>query len=126
MRLVVRNRFPLHIWTVSDYIKQTQANLLKQDTSRFITMQNIFRKLYLRHLDDHEQIKVHQQNMNNIILIGQAPAQTVADYFHKKSKVYSEDFMTATFHSIASAYHVSKLDNGGTLDNLGYKLFLTA
>lgn len=53
MRLIVRNRQSLHIWNVKDYIKQTQANIIKQDTNKYITMQNIFRKLYLRHLQDH-------------------------------------------------------------------------
>jgi hypothetical protein len=54
------------------------------------------------------------------------PARTIAEYFHQKAKYYSEDFMTATFSSIASAYQISKADNGGSLDSTGYQLFLTA
>ena len=45
MRLIVRNRHSLHVWNVSDYIKQTQANIAKQDTSKYITLHRIFRKL---------------------------------------------------------------------------------
>ena len=51
MRLVVRNLYPVHIWNVSEYIKQAQSNIIKQDGNRFITMQNIFKKLYVSHLD---------------------------------------------------------------------------
>jgi len=53
MRLINRNICPLHIWKVSDYIKQAQSNILKEDVSQFVTMQNIFKKLYFRHLQDY-------------------------------------------------------------------------
>jgi len=34
--------------------------------------------------------------------------------------------MRATFEAIAQSYQISKRDNGGSLDNLGYTLFLSS
>lgn len=56
MKVVTRCQYALNVWQVKDYIKQTQTNIHNQDTNRFFTMQNIFKKLYLRHLQDHEQL----------------------------------------------------------------------
>lgn len=97
MRLIVRNRPSLHIWNVNDYIKQTQANIIKQDTNKYLTLQKIFRKIYLRHLNDHQKIKILQNDLDNFVLISQAPARTIADYFYQKSKTYSEAFLKITF-----------------------------
>lgn len=126
MRLITRNCYPVHIWNVSEYIKQTQANIIKQDTHRFITIQNIFKKLYLRHLRDHQQVQAHVAHLNDFAAMSQSPARAIADYFHKKGKTYSEGFMTATFEHIGKAYQISKSDNAGSLDTLGYKLFLSS
>lgn len=97
MRLIVRNRPSLHVWNVSDYVKQTQANIIKQDTNKYITLQKIFRKIYLRHLRDHQKLKTHQKNLDNFVMMAQAPAQAIADYFHTKSKEFSEEFLRITF-----------------------------
>ena len=35
---------------------QTKNNLIKQDDYQFITIQNIFKKLYLRHLKDQKRV----------------------------------------------------------------------
>ncbi len=89
MRLIVRNRPSLHIWNVNDYIKQTQANIIKQDSNKYLTLQRIFKKIYLRHLNDHKRIKNLQNDLDNFVLISQSPARAIADYFHQKSKIYS-------------------------------------
>jgi hypothetical protein len=126
MRLILRHRPSLHVWNVSDYLKQTHANILKQDTNKYITLQKIFRKIYLRHLRDHERLKNHQKNLDNFVLLSPAPARAITDYFHRKSKDFSEDFLRVTFQSVARAYQISKADHSGSLDTLGYKLFLSS
>lgn len=97
MRLIVRNRPSLHIWNVNDYIKQTQANIIKQDSNKYITLQKIFRKIYLRHLNDHQKIKHLQNDLDNFVLMSTSPARTITDFFHQKSKSYSEPFLRITF-----------------------------
>lgn len=89
MRLIVRNRQLMHIWNVQDYIKQTQANLQRQDNQKFISMQNVFTKLYLRHLKEQEKLQIQQEKLNSIMVLGQMPARAIADYFHQKSKTYN-------------------------------------
>lgn len=126
MRLIVRNRPSLHVWNVSDYIKQTQANISKQDSNKYITLQHIFRKLYLSHLQHHQRNHAHQRALNNLVLLAPAPAQAIASYFHQKAKDYSEPFLRITFEAIARAYQVSKADHSGSLDTLGYKLFYSS
>jgi hypothetical protein len=126
MRLIVRNSYPVHVWNVSDYIKQTQANVIRQDSNHYITMQNIFKKLYLRQLSNHHVVSKHTRKLNNMVVMSETPARAIADYFHKKSNQYYEDFMRTTFEHIAKAHHISKSDHEGTLDNLGYKLFLSS
>jgi hypothetical protein len=126
MRLIVRHRPSLHVWNVNDYIKQTQANIIKQDSNKYLTLQKIFRKVYLRHLKDHQRVKYHQNNLDNFVLLSQAPARAIADYFHQKSKEYSEPFLRITFEALARAYVISKQDNNGSLDTLGYKLFYSS
>lgn len=126
MRLIVRNRPSLHVWNVSDYIKQTQANIARQDASKYITLQHIFRRLYLAHLHQHHRNHAHQRHLNNLVLLAPAPAQAVAGYFHQKSKDYSEPFLRITLEAMARAYQVSKADHSGSLDTLGYKLFYSA
>lgn len=122
----MRNRPSLHVWNVNDYIKQTQANIVKQDTHKYITLQKIFHKIYMRHLRDHERLKVHQNSLDNFVLLSPSPARAITDYFHQKSKEYSEDFLRVTFESLARAYQISKADNNGSLDTLGYSLFLSS
>jgi hypothetical protein len=97
MRLIVRSRPSLHVWNVSDYVKQTQANIIKQDTNKYITLQRIFRKIYLRHLRDHQKLRTHQKNLENFVLLAPSPAQAITDYFHQKSKEFSEEFLRITF-----------------------------
>ena len=126
MRLIVRNRPSLHVWNVSDYIKQTQANIARQDGSRYITLQHIFRKLYLAHLAQHQRNHAHQRALNNLVLLAPAPAQAVANYFHMKAKDYSEPFLRSAFEAVARAHQLSKADHSGSLDTLGYKLFYSA
>ena len=116
----------MNTWNVGEYVRQTQANLIKQDDHRFITMQNIFRKLYLTNLNEHQALLHHTTHLNNHTLMAQTPARAIADYFHTQSKTYNEDFMRATFHHLAQAYRTSSSDNAGTLDTLEYKLFLSA
>lgn len=58
--------------------------------------------------------------------MAQSPARAVTDYFFKKAKKYSELFMTATFEYLGKSYQISKSDNAGSLDTLGYKLFLSS
>jgi hypothetical protein len=59
-------------------------------------------------------------------LLSQSPARSITDYFYRKSRSYSEAFLKITFESLARAYQISKFDNSGSLDTLGYKLFLGA
>lgn len=89
MRLISRSCYSLQTWNVSTYIKEVQANIIKQDNNRFITMQNIIKKLYLRHLKDHELVQNHIHKLNELTLMGESPARSIADYFHQKAKVYS-------------------------------------
>lgn len=126
MRLIFRHRPSLHVWNVGDYLKQTHANIVKQDTNKYITLQKIFRKIYLRHLKDHERLKNHQNALDNFLLLSPAPARAITDYFHQKSKEFSEDFLRVTFEAVARAYQISKADHSGSLDTLGYKLFLSS
>lgn len=126
MRLIVRNRANLHVWNVGEYIKQTQANVVKLETNHFISMQNIFKKLYFRHLEQHQILNKLNRKLNNFVLMSEQPARAIADYFHKKSRNYSQDLMTTTFQHIAKAYKISQRDHNGTLDTLGYSLFLSS
>jgi hypothetical protein len=126
MRLIARNRSNIHIWNVNDYLKQTNANIINQDSNNYVTLQRIFSKIYLAHLKEHQKAKYHQKNLDNIVTMSKSPAHSVADYFYLKGKSYSEPFLRAAFESIAKAYQISKLDNAGSLDLLGYKLFLGA
>jgi len=126
MRLILRHRPSLHVWNVGDYLKQTHANIVKQDTNKYITLQKIFRKIYLRHLKDHERLKYHQNALDNFLILSPTPARAITDYFHQKSKEFSEDFLRVTFEAVARAYQISKVDHSGSLDTLGYKLFLSS
>jgi hypothetical protein len=126
MRLILRHRPSLHVWNVNDYLKQTHANILRQDNNKYITLQKIFRKIYLRHLRDHQRVKTHQRALQNFLLLSPAPARAITDYFHQKSKEFSEDFLRITFESVSQAYQISKADHSGSLDSLGYKLFLSS
>jgi hypothetical protein len=126
MRLILRHRPSLHVWNVGDYLKQTHANIVKQDTNKYITLHKIFRKIYLRHLKDHERLKNHHNALDNFLLLSPAPARAITDYFHQKSKEFSEDFLRVTFEAVARAYQISKADHSGSLDTLGYKLFLSS
>ena len=126
MRLITRNIYSVHIHSVGEYIKQAQANIIKQESHNFITMQNVFKKLYLTHLREHDSLQKYKSKLNDFALMSEAPARSMTDYFHKKSKAYSENFMTATFECLAKTYQISKSDNGGHLDTLGYKLFLSS
>ena len=126
MRLLNRNTFHLHTWNVSDYIKQAQNNIIKQDSNHYITLQNIFKKLYLAHLKNHSKINAHSQKLNSLAVMSESPARIIAEYFHRKAKTYNEDFMRTTFQHLGKAYRVSKNDTDGTLDTLGYQLFLSS
>lgn len=122
----MRNRPSLHVWNVGDYIKQTQANIVRQDAGRYLTLQRIFRRLYLAHLQQHQRTQAHQRHLNNLLLLAPAPAQAVAAYFHQKAKDYSEPFLKIAFEALARACQVSRADHAGSLDTLGYKLFCSA
>ena len=128
MRLIHRSRAfagTRMVWSVQDYIKQAQVNLRQQDTNHFLSLHNVFRKLYLRQLHEQEVLAHHQQQLNDIVTMGSMPARGVTEYFHRYAKQYNEGFMRVTFEAIGRACEVSKADNNGTLDNLGYRLFLT-
>ena len=57
MRLINRSCSALHTWNVGEYIRQAQTNIMHQDSNRFLTMQNIFSKLYLANLRDHARLQ---------------------------------------------------------------------
>ena len=78
MRLITRNIYPVHIWNVGDYIKQAQANIIKQDSNRFVTMQNIFKKLYLGHLRDHHNTQRHTKHLRDFTVMAESPARSIA------------------------------------------------
>lgn len=96
MRLILRNHNYYRVWNVKDYIQQIQSNIVAQDNQQYIAIQNIFNKLYLRHLNDHKQTAKHKIRLNNYVLASQAPATAIADYFHRKSRTYSESFLRIT------------------------------
>ena len=70
MRLIHRSRSMLNVWSVQDYIKQTQSNLYRQDTNNFLSLHTIFNKLYLQHLQEQKTQDRHAQKLKNILLMG--------------------------------------------------------
>lgn len=126
MRLIVRNRQGMHVWSVSDYIKQAQANIIKQDSHRIIALQNVFQKLYLRQQQNYAHDRRLSNSLNNIALMGSTPARAIADHFHSNRKSFSPDALTTTLLHISRAYLISRDDNGGTLDTIGYRLYLSS
>lgn len=115
----------MHVWSVQDYIKQTQHNLQRQDARNFLSLHTVFNKLYLRHLNEQEALKKHNQALNDMILLGQTPALSIVTYFHKHSRKYSPGLLRVTCEALGKAYEVSKVDNHGSLDHSGYQLFLS-
>ena len=126
MRLIVRNIQSLHVWSVGDYIKQAQANILKQDSHRVIALQNVFQRLYLRQREHFIQDRRLSKRLNSIALMGSTPARAIADHFHTNRKNFSPEALITTLRHISRAYHISRDDNGGSLDSLGYRLYLSS
>lgn len=116
----------MHVWSVSDYIKQAQANIIKQDSHRIIALQNVFQKLYLRQQQNYAHDRRLSNSLNNIALMGSTPARAIADHFHSNRKSFSPDALTTTLLHISRAYLISRDDNGGTLDTIGYRLYLSS
>ena len=126
MRLIARNRQWLHVWSVGDYIKQAQANIIKQDSHRVIALQNVFQKLYLRQQENYAQDYRLSKRLNSMALMGSTPARAIADHFHANRKRFSPEALTTTLRHISRACRISRDDNGGSLDSLGYRLYLSS
>ena len=126
MRLIARNRQGLHVWSVGDYIKQAQSNIIKQDSHRVIALQNVFQKLYIRQQEHYAQDRRLSRRLNSIALMGSTPAKAIADHFHTNRKSFSPEALITTLRHISRACRISREDHGGSLDSLGYRLYLSS
>ena len=116
----------MHVWSLGDYIKQAQSNIIKQDSHRVLALQNIFQKLYIRQQENISQDRRLSKRLNNIALAGATPARAIAEYFNSHQKKFSPEALVTTLKHISRACRISRDDNGGSLDSFGYQLYLSS